>query len=319
MPHSSKIKEIRNVEEFKKFYLQDSHYSTCPECNQLEYAHGNGFLEIVALEDLQKLHNKHIGLQTRRKFYSIILLAEGEVEEVIGHQKYKFGPQCMYFISENQLHSTESWSEDLKGIVCMFDADYFLLCIKHQITLNQFPFFQLDKVPYLNLSDREAQMMQHLFWKLKSERCQKKTFNDDLLVRMFLNIILLEAERIYQQKITGESFNLSRKEQLVARFQLLVNQHFMEKKQVNAYAGLLHVHPHYLNDVVKEVSGFPASYFIQKQLLQEAKSRLIQTNSTVSMIAMDLNFTDDSYFGRFFKKLTGFTPLQYRKAHQHQK
>ncbi|MCW3464362.1 helix-turn-helix domain-containing protein [Chitinophaga nivalis] len=318
MPLSAKIKEINNAQEFKEFYLQDSHYSSCPECGHIAYSHGNGFLEIVTLEDLQQLHTHHIGLQTRRKFYSIILLTAGTVTEVIGHQKYHFGPQSMYFIPENQLHSIETWSEDLQGILCMFDADYFLLCIKHQIKLNQFPFFQLDKVPYIDLSDRETQMMQHLFWKLNSEKCQKTTFNDDLLVRMFLNIILLEAERIYNHKAAEQPYNLSRKEQLVAQFQLLVNQHFLDKKQVNEYAGMLHVHPHYLNDVVKEVSGFPASYFIQQQLIQEAKSRLIQTNDTVSMIAAALNFIDDSYFGRFFKKITGLTPVQYRKQHKHQ-
>ncbi|KIO78277.1 AraC family transcriptional regulator [Pedobacter lusitanus] len=318
MAFTAKIKEINNVKEFKEYYLQNSDYSYCAECNHLEYAHGNGFLEIIALEDLQKLHSRHVGHQARRKFYSIILLTAGNVEEVIGHQKYHFGPQSMYFIPENQIHSIESWSEDVQGFLCMFDADYFLLCIKHQITLNQFPFFQLDKVPYVDLSERETGMMQHLFWKLNSEKCQKKTFNDDLLVRMFLNIILLEAERIHNHTTLAEPFNLSRKEQLVAQFQLLVNQHFLEKKQVKEYAGMLNVHPHYLNDVVKEVSGFSASYFIQKQLIQEAKSRLMQTNDTVSMIATELNFTDDSYFGRFFKKMTGLTPLHYRRKHKHQ-
>ena len=316
MTNSSKIKEINNVNEFKEFYLEDIYYTYCSECNDIEYSHGNGFLEIVALEDLQKLHSRHIGHQVRRKFYSIILLTSGSVKENIGHQKYQFGPQSMYFIPENQIHSVESWSEDLKGILCMFDADYFLLCIKHQIKLSQFPFFQLDQVPYINLSDRETQMMQHLFWKLNLEKCQKKTFNDDLLVRMFLNIILLEAERIYNDKEVEQPFNLSRKEQLVAKFQLLVGQHLLEKKQMSEYAGLLNVHPHYLNDVIKEVSGFSASHFIHKQLIQEAKSRLMQTNNTVSLIASELNFIDDSYFGRFFKKMTGFSPLQFRKQHK---
>lgn len=223
----------------------------------------------------------------------------------------------MYFVGENQLHAVEYWSEDVKGIYCMFDADYFLLCIKHQIKLNQFPFFDLDKEPFIQLSERETGMMEHLFWKLNSEKCQKTTFNDDLLTRMFLNVILLEAERIYNKKTTHENFSLSRKEQLTSQFQLLVNQHFIEKRQVSDYADLLHVHPNYLNDLVKEVTGLPASHFIQKQLLQEAKSRLLQTNDTVSMIAFELNFTDDSYFNRFFKKQTGFTPLQFRKNHKH--
>lgn len=317
MPKASDIREIKNPQEFKEFYLQDAQYSYCTECNHVEYSNGAGFLEIIPLEDLQKMYSRHIGHQARRKFYSIILLTAGEVDEVIGHQKYHFGPQSMYFVPENQLHSIECWSENLKGILCMFDADYFLLCLKHQIKLNQFPFFQVDKAPYVNLSEREMHMMQHLFWKLNSEKCQKTTFNDDLLTRMFLNVILLEAERIYNRQIVQESFSLSRKDQIVSQFQLIVNQHFVKKRQVSDYAEMLHMHPNYLNDLVKEVTGVAASHFIHKQLIQEAKSRLLQTSDTVSMIASELNFTDDSYFNRFFKKQTGLTPLQFRKDHMH--
>ena len=202
------------------------------------------------------------------------------------------------------------------GFMCLFDSDYFLLCLKHQIKLSSFLFFQFGQNPFVKLSEREVVMMEHLFWKLNNEKCQKQTFNDDLLVRMFLNIILIEAERIYNRKKVETPFVLSRKEQLVARFQLMVNQKIITLKQVNEYASLLHVHPHYLNDVVKEITGYPASHFIQKQLINEIKSRLIQTNDTVGIIAEDLNFTEESYLGRFFKKQVGVTPIQYRKTHK---
>lgn len=200
--------------------------------------------------------------------------------------------------------------------VCLIGI-IFLLCIKHQIKLNEFPFFQIGQPPFILLSDREVGMMEHLFWKLNSEKCNKISFNDDLLTRMFLNIILLEAERIYNKQTLKESFSLSRQDQIVAQFQLFVNQYFLEKRQVSDYADMLHVHPNYLNDLVKEVTGFSASYFIQQQLVQEAKSRLLQTNDTIVLIADRLNFSDDSYFSRFFKKQTGYTPLQFRKIHKH--
>ena len=81
---------------------------------------------------------------------------------------------------------------------------------------------------------------------------------------------------------------------------------------MNEYADLLHVHPNYLNDVVKEITGYPANHFVQKQLIQEAKSRLIQTSDTVSMIATELQFWMILILDRFLK--TNRTdPLQYRK------
>ncbi|MDR2272237.1 MAG: AraC family transcriptional regulator [Sphingobacterium sp.] len=311
------IKELRDEQDFKDFYLKEVPLTFCDECSAISYKNGNGFLEIVPLEELKKKQKDIEGQQTRRKFYSIILLTEGEIKETIGQHAYHFKPNSLYFIGENQLHAVEYWSNNVKGIYCMFDADYFLLCVKHQIKLNQFPFFQLEKEPFLLLNERETSMMTHLFWKLNTEKCQKKNFNDDLLTRMFLNVILLEAERIYNGKAIQENFSLTRKDQIASQFQLLVNQHFIEKRQVNDYAGMLHVHPNYLNDLVKETTGFPASYFIKKQLILEAKSRLLQTNDTVSMISVKLNFTEDSYFNRFFKKQTGLTPLQFRKNHKH--
>ncbi|KKO92436.1 AraC family transcriptional regulator [Sphingobacterium sp. Ag1] len=317
MIKKSNIKLLSNQQDFKDFYLKEAPASFCEECGNIAYEHGSGFLEIARLEDLKKQQKNTKGQQTRRRFYSMILLAEGEIIETIGHQKFNFKPQTMYFVSESQLHAIECWSDDVKGIYCMFDADYFLLCIKHQIKLNQFPFFQIDKKPYIQLSKREMEMIEHLFWKLNSEKCMKTTFNDDLLTRMFLNVILLEAERIYNRQTIQENYSLSRKDLIVSEFQLLVTQHFIEKKQVNDYANMLFVHPNYLNDLVKEVTGHTASHFIQKQLLQEAKSRLLQTSDTVSMIASELNFTDDSYLNRFFKKQTGLTPLMFRKNHKH--
>ncbi|MBB1138992.1 AraC family transcriptional regulator [Myroides sp. WP-1] len=317
MKNEDIIKEIQTLDDFKSLYFtdQDGH-SSCEECCTLAHQNGAGFLEVFTLEYLAQLPAFGEGKQTRKQFYTLVLITEGQVEETIGYTKYIFTAGNMYFVGENQLHHIQQWSEGVKGFMCLFDADYFLLCLKHQIKLNSFPFFQFGQSPFIELSEREVVMMEHLFWKLNSEKCHKQTFNDDLLVRMFLNIILLEAERIYNHKRVETPFVLSRKEQLVARFQLLVNQKIQTVKQVNEYAAALHVHPHYLNDVVKEITGNSASYFIHKQLVDEIKSRLIQTSDTVAMIAGDLNFSEESYLGRFFKKQVGLTPIQYRKKHK---
>lgn len=308
------ITKIETIQEFKH-HFSVSEDLRCQECSTFRDKEGAGYMEVFSLGELRQHNNLFLGSRTRKRFYSMVLITKGEVTEIIGHKEYQLSERTIYFISDNQLHQIKNWTENLEGYMCVFDSDYFLLCIKHQIKLSNFPFFQMWRVPYLHLSERELDMMIHLFLKLSHEQCQKETFNDDLLVRMFLNIILIEAERIYNKLSIVTPFTLSRKEQLVAKYQLLVSQKALEFKQVSRYADLLNVHPHYLNDVVKEITSQPASFFIHKYLIEEAKSRLIQTNSTIAQIAIDLNFTEESYFGRFFKKKTGMTPLQYRKHH----
>ena len=68
-----------------------------------------------------------------------------------------------------------------------------------------------------------------------------------------------------------------------------------------------------LSEVVKEQSGKPAISHIHERLILEAKRLLFHTDGSVKEIAYDLGFEDDSYFNRFFKRITQQTPSEYRK------
>ena len=100
---------------------------------------------------------------------------------------------------------------------------------------------------------------------------------------------------------------------LANRFKQLIKEQFMEMKQVKQYALLLHITPIYLNEVMKEITGFSASYWIHHEILLEAKRLLAFSEKDVRQIAWDLGYEDDAYFSRFFKKHTGSTASAFRK------
>jgi AraC-like DNA-binding protein len=311
------LKEVSNPVDFKKQFLHNPEHSFCETCHSVHAPGQCSFLEIAPLELLKSLHKQPSFESVRRKFYTLVLVTAGSLTETIGYNTYTFGAGTLYFIPENQLHAIHGWSNDIKGYHCIFDADYFLLCLKNQVQLQQFPFMQPGKDPFLQLTAAESSAMKELLQKLSFEYCGRKTFNDDLLVRLYLNVLLIEAERIYQTQNPPPGRQQPRKEQLVARFRNLVAKHCIQYRQVANYARLLYVNPHYLNDTVKELTGRPASSFIYHQLLSEAKACLVQTDDTVANIAANLNFTDVTYFSRFFKKHAGVTPKQYRNGHHH--
>lgn len=317
----NKPKEISNPDEFRKLFLSDSKTFSCPAGNRNHHFHFTGekssFLEIRRLEELKALHKQKAFESTRRNFYTIVLLTAGNVKETIGHNTYEFGAGTLYFIPENQLHTIHKWSADIKGYHCIFDADYFLLCLKNQVKLSEYPFLQPDTETSIRLSVAESGMLEHLFKKMQFEYCMKKSLNDDLLIRLYLNVFLIEAERIYQHQKDIEQTSFPRREQLVAKFRKMVSHHFINLKQVTDYAERLYVTPHYLNDTVRELTGKPASRFIYDQIITEAKAQLIQTDDTITQIAANLNFADQSYFCRFFKKHTGMSPVQFRREHHH--
>lgn len=101
----------------------------------------------------------------------------------------------------------------------------------------------------------------------------------------------------------------------VIKFKRLVKIHCIEKKQVQKYATLLNITPLYLNEIVKDITGFPASYWIQQEVLLEAKRMLRYTTLDVKQIAFDLGYADHAYFSRFFKKNTGVTATDFRANH----
>jgi AraC-like DNA-binding protein len=104
----------------------------------------------------------------------------------------------------------------------------------------------------------------------------------------------------------------SQKYSNVLNFKQLVAQHYRSVKQVKAYAGLLHVTPLYLNEMVKEVTGFTASYWINQEIILEAKRLLYYTSLDIKQIAYELGYDDHAYFSRFFKKNTGITASEFK-------
>jgi len=81
------------------------------------------------------------------------------------------------------------------------------------------------------------------------------------------------------------------------------------------YAESLHITPAYLNEVVKDTTGYPVSYWIHNEIVLEAKRMLFYTEQSVKEIAHILGYVDVAYFIRLFKKRTQITPLQFRQKY----
>ncbi|ASZ13298.1 helix-turn-helix domain-containing protein [Chitinophaga pendula] len=106
--------------------------------------------------------------------------------------------------------------------------------------------------------------------------------------------------------MAGQKYNT------IVRFKQMIVANFKELKQVKAYAALLNITPLYLNEIVKEATGFPASYWITQEIVLEAKRLLHYTPLDIKQIAYELGYEDHTYFSRFFKKNTGMTASVFR-------
>ena len=109
---------------------------------------------------------------------------------------------------------------------------------------------------------------------------------------------------------------LSRFETAEKSFKVLLEQHFTTLKRPAHYAERLHISVAYLNECVKNVTGFPVSYHIQQRVMLEAKRLLYHSDKSVKEIASELGYDDYPYFSRLFAKATGLTALAFRNKNR---
>ena len=106
--------------------------------------------------------------------------------------------------------------------------------------------------------------------------------------------------------------NVSSQEYYFLEFINLVHQHAARERELGFYAQQLCITTRYLSAIVRNQTDKTAKEIIDEHCLQEIKLRLRTTQETLQSIAIDLHFPDQSFFSRYFKKLTGITPKEFR-------
>ena len=136
-------------------------------------------------------------------------------------------------------------------------------------------------------------------------------------INMVASVKLLAL--LYQLKTFTAAFNqwtqgfVSPQQILLQKFTQLVNNFYIDKRTIEEYASMLVVTPNHLSQTIKSLTNKNALSFINDRIMSEAKSLIQYTELDIAEIAYQLNFSDPANFGKFFKKNSGFTPLEFRK------
>ena len=104
----------------------------------------------------------------------------------------------------------------------------------------------------------------------------------------------------------------SRAREVFTSFIALVNREASRERTLSYYADKLCLSPRYLSTLIRQQSGQPAKYWIDQATIIQAKVLLRHTTKSVSQIADELHFPNDSFFCKYFRRLTGLSPTEYR-------
>lgn len=251
----------------------------------------------------QHLHSAH-----RHSFYHLVFFTAGTGNQQIDFKKFTVKPGLIYFMIPGQVHSWDFESEP-DGYIINFSTDYLSSFLLKPNYLENFSFFsgQPDQ-QVLTLEVDVQQKVISIFEDILKEGQNEQPINDDL-VKTLLIRLFIEIARNKTQALNTNSYNHT----LLKNFKTLIEDNYAKLRLPKQYAALLYITPNHLNALCNDFLGVSAGTLIRDRVILEAKRLLINLDLLISEIAIKLNFDDQSYFIKFFKKYEGLTPEKFRK------
>ena len=173
-------------------------------------------------------------------------------------------------------------------------------------------FNNIYKHAYLDLDRQTGAHLSTLLTSIEHEYLHPRAYSQNI-IRSYINIVLFELTGIYERSIPLNAKH-NTVDVKIRDFEILVERNFRKFHLVADYASILHITPNYLNAICTRGKGKPAGEVIRDRIILEAKRLLTHSDKTITQIAYDLGFEDNSYFGRFFRKYCNETPAGFRES-----
>ena len=255
--------------------------------------------------------HKNLFIPHKHSFYHLVYFTKGGGSQTIDFEYVAVKPHQIYFMIPGQVHNW-NFEGDVDGYIINFSAAFFQSFLLKAGYLDELPFF--SGIVSDSVIDIPADMqvtISRLFEELVTENEDQHLLKADM-IRAILLKLLITVSRLGNKHQNVPTYNYT----LLRNFQKLIEKNYTSLKLPKEYAELLFITPNHLNALCSAMLGIPAGEVIRNRIALEAKRLLIHKELSVAEIADKLNFADNSYFTKFFKKQAGLTPEEFRK-HNH--
>ncbi len=241
---------------------------------------------------------------------AFFICIKGTAKASINFRNYDVKPNTVLTILPNHIFKALERSEDFSNIMLIFSLDFISNLPVHLELIKQ-----IGANPCIQASDEDMEVLLDIYALLVKLFNQKKYILREDIAKSMLYTLILQLKAILHNNISEQTQNEkpNRQIQLTEQFFKLLIENFKEERSCNFYADKLFVSTKYLSQVVREVTGESVFAWINKAVIIGIKRKLSSSDLSISQIADEFNFSNPSFFGRYFKKHTGMTPGKYRK------
>ena len=241
-----------------------------------------------------------------------IIYEQGSADLKINMRDYHIEAPAVLLVLNDQIYQSAGHSEDLRSKVILMSRSFSdslfansgeILPLKSSIMKN--PVMKIENEE--NVFGQFFQLLQNIAasprqeFKIESAR--------HLTLSMFYGYSHMKHE-VNEVKSTN-----SRQEEIFTKFTELLERHHKKEREIAFYADKMCMTSKHLSQVIKDYTGKTTLGIIEEYVISEAKSMLLSTTMSIQQISDELNFPSQSVFGKYFKRVAGISPSEYRNRH----
>jgi AraC family transcriptional activator of pobA len=287
-----------------------SHYALYGE---LLSAHDPEFVHIEDISARSLLYEWRIRPHVHNRMFQLVILRTGRVSVWLDETVTEMQAPCAVVVPGGVVHGFEFEPDTAGQVVTVADA---LVVAMHDRSIRK-QFKSLQMTPTVVDFSRDPEQFARIeatLTHMEKEFQWPQPGRAAMLEWLFRVLLLIIRRQVDLQEVQAEMRG-SRLETFT-RFRQLVEDHYQEHWSIAAYARELALTQQTLNRVCRAFANKGALEIVQERMLLAARRHLIYTDASVEAIAYGLGFQDPAYFSRFFKRLAGMAPGQFRQARE---
>ena len=265
--------------------------------------------DIVLFNHFDVITLERLPWKLSRPLFAMCL--QGSATVKVNLQEYRIcGNELVTLMPDAIVHGY-SFSDDFSGVMVLLSnsvAEELLPDITSVLPI----LMDFRQSPVIKLMPDEAKSL-YEFYKFIWDKIPRvhgdygKSELNGLLLSIFYEVLSVCKERY-----TYGKFKRTRNEETFYKFYSLIEKEYCRERSVVYFADRLCISPKHLSMVVKKVSGRTASDWIDDYVILQAKQLLRSSSLTIQEVSRELNFSNQSFFGKYFKKHVGMSPSEYR-------
>ncbi len=244
--------------------------------------------------------------------YEVIIVNSGNLDIEIDNQIHSLSKNSLAYLP-NSSFKIKSTDTRFRGYIMIF-SNAFIESLQVPLAINKEKSFVRK-----SLSDDAHYSMNQTFMLIKDEISnQEHIFRKEKLSNLvsilfidLLNVFVKNSNMFPGLSFSGES---KRRTKLSKDFFSLLKEYSREQRQVGFYADKLCITPKYLTFLLKQSTGKSANEWITNAVISDAKHLLKNSDNSIKEVSYTLNFANQSFFGKYFKKMVGISPKDFQNS-----